>query len=236
MGYLIASATTQPADLTALGPERVRAIRRFNLPVQLALAAAFEVAAALRDPASAALLSLAPCRNGSPELLRWVERVAAGRDLREVRINPVHTLHAVDNLALSALAIELGNHAECAGFGGGAGQAWCALEAALQRVGDGDGEALLLAGEQEGLDVREGALGVAIALSATPPPEGPRLRVVAVERRPGAAAEPAPSAAAGLSALLRAIHRVEAGTTRWEVPPEHGDGLDAIAVVLERTG
>ncbi len=238
MSWLVGSAALDAPTLAARCREDAalaRWLRRFDLPTRLALAAAREASGALEAPREAALVALAPCRGGSPELLRWVERVAAGGSLAGVRINPVHTLHAVDNLALSALAIELGNHAWGLGLGGAAGQAWAGLEIALERLAEGpEREALLLAGEQDDPHAASAGAGVALALSATPPAAGPRVRLCGLEREPGAAcASPVPDAAAGLRALLAALTAHTAGPLRFEVPPEHGDGLDRIEALLE---
>src|SRR5215217_6002562 len=121
MTYLIASA--QRNDLQSVresSPEIWRQVRRYNQPVQLALAAADEVMQFSEDPSTAALISLAPCQPGSADLYRWGHMVTAGMaagTLGNLRMNPTQTLHAVDNLALSALAISHGNHSYCLGLG-----------------------------------------------------------------------------------------------------------------------
>src|SRR2546423_11297748 len=148
MTYLIASAERR--DLGAIqksSPETWRRVRRYNLPIQLALAAAEEVIAVARDPSNAAVISLAPCQPGSADLYRWGNVVTAGMasgTLGNLRMNPTQTLHAVDNLALSAFAIAHRNNSYCLGLGGAAGQAWCGLEAIYERLSAGEEREALL--------------------------------------------------------------------------------------------
>jgi len=131
MVYLVASA--QRNDLLSIresSPELWRQVRRYNQPVQLALAAAEDVIRFSKDPSQTAVISLAPCQPGSADLYRWGNVVTAGMatgTLGNLRMNPTQTLHAVDNLAMSAFAISHGNRAYCLGLGGAAGQAWCGL-------------------------------------------------------------------------------------------------------------
>jgi hypothetical protein len=247
--YLIQSARCDdPAELKGR-PELWRRVRRFNLPVQLAVAAGEEAAAAAEDPARAALISLAPHHSGSPELfdiIRSLDITAGGGDgarLRTPHFNPVVTLHAVDNLALSALAITLGNQAYGLGLGGGAGQGWVALEVAWERLAAGrETEALVVAGDQDaGVDA---GLAVALLFARRPapyPPLGRAVRLVAVNREPAMTIERGepeaePHAAAGLAALLTALGKVST-TGQWiyRVPAEHGDGLDCPELVWEVT-
>jgi hypothetical protein len=223
MTYLVASA--QQRDVAAV---TARELRRLNAPVQLAVAAAQDVARQARDATTAALISLAPCRQGSPELDRWIELFATGVSLK---VNPTHTLHAVDNLALSVLAIALANHAWALSLGGAAGMMWSALELVGERD---EHEVLVVAGDQEGSAAPASAFGVALLFDREPR-EGERpMQLVAVERR--AAARPAvavPHAAAGACALLAALRDAPAGRFVYDVPAAHGDGLDDIAVVWE---
>src|SRR5678816_2060999 len=148
MIYLIAAA--QQGDLAKVreeNPELWRQVRRYNKPVQLALAAADEVMRFSVDPSTAAVISLAPCQPGSADLYRWGHVVTAGMasgTLGNLRMNPTQTLHAVDNLALSAFAIAHGNRSYCLGLGGAAGQAWCGLEAVSERLRHGQEEEALL--------------------------------------------------------------------------------------------
>jgi hypothetical protein len=139
--YLIdAAVVTSGVDISREAPELWRQVRRFNLPVQLALLAGHRVAASASDPSSAALVSIAPCRGGSPELDRWLESAlpGSGREFGAVpRMNPVLTLHVVDNLLLSGFAIYFGNRAYCLGLGGASGQAWSALEVVMELLKDG---------------------------------------------------------------------------------------------------
>ena len=228
-----------PAAAEATHPELWRQARRFNLPVKLALTAAHDVAAQARDAAKARLVSLAPCHAGSPELWRathaFETNLAHTGKAARVRVNPTYTLHAIDNLALSALAIDLHNHAPCLGLGGAAGQAWCALEWILEHAADG--ETLLFAGDQS--PTGTSALGVA-ALFRMSPDDGTAVRLVAVERAPlgrdGAATPPLPDGAAGLRRWLDALWSFAArarGPFAYTVPPADSDGRDRITVVAE---
>jgi hypothetical protein len=238
--YLIRSARRDdPAELRR-EPELWRRVRRLNLPVQLAVAAGEEVAAAAEDPARAALLSLAPCNSGSPELFDAIRSLGAGEagsPLRTPRVNPVVTFHAVDNLALSVLSITLGNQAYGLGLGGGAGQGWVALEVARERLAEGrETEALVVAGDQ---DVAGGDTGMAVALlfARRPepyPPLGRPVRLAAVNRSPAAEPEAEPNAAAGLAALLAALAGISgSGPWIYRVPAGHGDGRDDLELVWE---
>ena len=127
MTYLIAAA--QENDLAKVReekPELWRHVRRYNKPVQLALAAADEVMRFSEDPSTAAVISLAPCQPGSADLYSWGHVVTSGMasgTLGNLRMNPTQTLHAVDNLAMSAFAIAHRNRAYCLGLGGAAGPA-----------------------------------------------------------------------------------------------------------------
>jgi hypothetical protein len=241
--YLVASAERRDlASVQKSMPELWRMVRRYNLPVQLALGAAAEVVTAADDAATAALVSLAPCHPGSPDLYRWGPVAAAGiakGSLADVRLNPTLTLHAVDNLAMSAFAIAHQNHAYCLGLGGAAGQAWCAFEAVQERLAAGrEAEALLMAGDQESVVEAPGAgVGVALLFSTLPkpyPPIGRPLRLVAVERRRIHHADSVvPHAAEGISAFLSAIIEHKSGRLAYAVPPRHGDAVDDVTVVVE---
>src|SRR5215211_6522330 len=153
MVYLIASAQHNDlARMRAEKPELWRHVRRYNQPVQLALAAADEVMRFSQDPSTAAVISLAPCQPGSADLYRWGQVVTSGMasgTLGDLRMNPTQTLHAVDNLAMSAFAIAHRNHAYCLGLGGAAGQAWDGLQAVYERLNAGlENEALLRSEER----------------------------------------------------------------------------------------
>jgi hypothetical protein len=170
MIYLIASS--QQDDLAKVReekPELWRHVRRYNKPVQLALAAADEVMRSSVDPSTVAVISLAPCQPGSADLYRWGNVVTSGMangTLGNLRMNPTQTLHAVDNLAMSAFAIAHRNHAYCLGLGGAAGQAWCGLEAVHERLNAGfEEEALLMAGDQDAAEDTSPGLGVALLFS-----------------------------------------------------------------------
>jgi len=241
VSFIAATAiAADPAAAEATHPELWRQARRFNLPVKLALTAAHDAAVQAHAPAEARLVSLAPCHAGSPEL--WSATHAFETNLAEtgkaarVRVNPTYTLHAIDNLALSALAIDLQNHAPCLGLGGAAGQAWTALEWILEQTGDG--ETLLFAGDQSATGTS--ALGVAALFRAAGPGDGKAIRLVAIERarlgRFTLAAPPRPDAAAGLGRWLDALSSFAArarGPFAYAVPPADGDGRDRIVVVAE---
>jgi hypothetical protein len=240
--YLVAAVVKN--DLAAIrqaAPEVWRGVRRYNLPVQLALAAAEEAIQSATDAARVAVVSLAPCCPGSADLYRWGHVVTSGMshgNLGDTRMNPTQTLHAVDNLAMSAFAIRHANHAYCLGLGGAAGQAWAALEAVQERLAAGqEAEALLMAGDQERAEEGAQGLGLALLFSSSPGPDGfdgRRVRLVGVERerRPHSGAA-RPHAAEGLCGLLSALAAHDQGRLVYQVPPEHSDGVDAVRVTLE---
>jgi hypothetical protein len=244
--YLVASAIKD--DLAAIrqsAPQLWRQVRRFNLPVQLALAAAADVIGSAFDASRAAIISLAPCQPGSADLYRWGKVVTAGMaegNLGDTRMNPTQTLHAVDNLAMSAFAIMHGNHAYCLGLGGAAGQAWAALEAVHERLGEGhETEALLMAGDQTQAEDCATGIGVALlfnASSRTFGMGGQVIRLVSIERRRKPySGYVVPHAADGLCGLLSAIAGHAGGPPfSYVVPPEHSDGVDEVTVRLEVTG
>lgn len=241
MMYLVAAAERRSAAKLPDEPARLRRdFRRFNLPVQLALAAATDVVPAAEDPASMAVVSLAPCQNGSPELYRWAETaMAAGSAGRfgAARMNPIHTLHVIDNLALSAFAIAYGSDGYCLGVGGAPGQAWCGLEAMRERLaGDREREGLLMAGDQDCAADATGGRGVALLFSARRrryAPLGRLVELVSIERKPWLAPLPvSPHAAAGLCDLLGALAQHGAGRLAYEVPADQTDGIDQVTVIL----
>jgi hypothetical protein len=229
-------------------PELWREVRRFNLPVKLALAAAHRVVDSLARPRHARLIGLAPCRPGSPELRAISRELDAGfarGSCSGLRVNPIYTLHAIDNLALSALAIRLENREACVCLGGGAGQAFAALEHAIEELGAAD-ELMIFGGDQGDASWRGGpgdvdALGVAIVVTTKPG----RVRLVAVDRRPlgppGGSAHgprtdgdaPVAHAAAGLARWLDALAAAPTGLHRYAVPARDGDGIDHIEIVAE---
>ncbi len=241
MAYLVAAAEHRDLDLIRTAtPEIWRRIRRYNLPVQLALAAAEEVMPYSRDPTSAAIISLAPCQPGSAELYRWGDVVTAGMaqgTLGDMRMNPTQTLHAVDNLAKSALAITYANRAECLGLGGAAGQAWCGLESVLEQIDRGVEEVLLMAGDQDNASEQARGLGVALLFARRARPFmklNRHVRFVRIERSVlGRSSRVEPHAANGLVALLFAIARQKDGLLVYEVPFEHTDGQSAVKSIFE---
>jgi hypothetical protein len=240
MVYLLAAA--QENDLARVRgekPELWRQVRRYNQPVQLALAAADEVMKFSADPSTAAVISLAPCQPGSADLYSWGNVVTsgmAGGTLGNLRMNPTQTLHAVDNLAMSAFAIAHRNHAYCLGLGGAAGQAWCGLEAVHERLDDGlEAEALLMAGDQDAAENGAAGLGVALLFSTRAKPFQPLARIVrliSVSRTP-ARVDVVPHAANGLAALLSSIAEHRNGVMSYVVPPAQTDGFSTVTVTLE---
>ncbi|HET6977713.1 MAG TPA: hypothetical protein VFI24_15390 [Pyrinomonadaceae bacterium] len=240
MIYLVAA--TQADDLARVReekPELWRQVRRYNQPVQLALAAADEVMKFAQDASTAAVISLAPCQPGSADLYRWGNVVTAGMasgTLGNMRMNPTQTLHAVDNLAMSAFAIAHRNHAYCLGLGGAAGQAWCGLEAVVERLAAGfEAEALLMAGDQDAAEDGAAGLGVAMLFSvAANPYRDRRVRLVSVERK-REISDVIPHAANGLRALLSMIAKCGAGPLSYVVPAGHTDGFSSVTVNLEVT-
>lgn len=240
MTYLIAAA--QESDLAKVReqqPELWRQVRRYNKPVQLALAAADEVMRSSQDPSTAAVISLAPCQPGSADLYRWGHVVTSGMasgTLGNLRMNPTQTLHAVDNLAMSAFAIAHRNHAYCLGLGGAAGQAWCGLEAVHERLVAGcEDEALLMAGDQDAAEDTSAGLGVALLFSIRAgfcSPSDRIVRLVSISRS-RAIFDVVPHAANGLAALLSSIAQHRGGLLSYEVPPEHTDGFSSVTITLE---
>src|SRR5829696_7268559 len=230
MTYLIAAS--QHDDLAKVrehNPELWRHVRRYNKPVQLALAAADEVMRFSQDPSTAAVVSLAPCQPGSADLYRWGHVVTSGMasgTLGDLRMNPTQTLHAVDNLALSAFAIAHGNRSYCLGLGGAAGQAWCGLEAVQERLDAGtEHEALLMAGDQDAAEDGAPGLGVALLFSVRAKayqPLGRIVRLLSISRKRAGTSDVVPHAANGLASFLSAV---EQGRMSYAVPPEHTDGL-----------
>jgi len=242
--YLVATAVVRGTPAARSGtPPLPRDFRRFNLPVQLALAAAADVASDVEEPADLAVVSLAPCHNGSPELSRWIEAAitaGTGAAFGASRMNPTHTLHVVDNLALSAFAIAYQSDGYSLGLGGAPGQAWSAVEAIGDRLAEGrEREGLIMAGDQARAIDGSGASGVALLFSVLPKPYGRLGRPVellGVERRPWPApVETSSHAAEGLCGFIAALgrHDLPAGRFTYVAPPEHTDGADRVTVVLE---
>lgn len=240
MVYLAAAA--QHDDLSrvrAEKPELWRQVRRYNKPAQLALAAADEVMRFANDPSTAAVISLAPCQPGSADLYRWGHVVTSGMasgTLGNLRMNPTQTLHAVDNLAMSAFAIAHRNHAYCLGLGGAAVQAWCGIEAAHERLNAGpEEEALLMSGDQDSAEDDAPGLGVALLFSTRVQPLRPSGRIVclvSISRSP-TIVDAVPHAANGLAALLSSIAQHRNGLMSYVVPPAHTDGFSTVIVSLE---
>lgn len=235
MVYLVAAA--QESDLARVREEKAelwRLVRRYNKPVQLALAAADEVIKFSQDSSTAAVISLAPCQPGSADLYRWGDVVTSGMasgTLGNMRMNPTQTLHAVDNLAMSAFAIAHRNHAYCLGLGGAAGQAWCGLEAVVERLSAGnEEEALLMAGDQDAAEDRSAGLGVALLFSVHARSSAVRLISIVRSRQ---ISDVKPHAAKGLAEMLSAIAQCGRGALRYVVPAEHTDGMSGVTVNWE---
>jgi len=241
MAYLVAFA--QQDDLESVqknSPETWRRVRRYNLPVQLALAAAEKVMHSSEDPAATSVISLAPCQPGSAELYRWGDIVAAGMadgSLGDMRMNPTQTLHAVDNLAMSAFAITYGNRADCLGLGGAAGQAWCALEAVLERIKRGAEEVILMAGDQDSTDESATGHGLALLFARHSRPYGNRgriIRLIGIERELLDRDIPVvPHSARGLSDLFSTALKQPPGWLCYQAPAAQTDGLSSVTVTME---
>ena len=242
MMYLVAAAERRSAHQLPSEPARLRRdFRRFNVPVQLALAAATDVVPAADDSANMAVVSLSPCQNGSPELYRWAEAAIAagsgGRQVGAARMNPTHTLHVIDNLALSAFAIAYRSDGYCVGVGGAPGQAWCGMEILRERLASGrEREGLLMAGDQARIADGAGSRGVALLFSVRRRPYaalGCPVALIAIEHKRRPAPLPvAAHAAAGLCDLIGALARHGAGDFAYEVPAEQTDGIDDVTVIL----
>lgn len=226
--YLEATAIARDIELIkAEAPELWRSVRRFNRPVQLAVAAAVSLCPDREVAADLVLISLAPCCAGSPEIFDWARKINARHErTTPIRANPTHTLHAVDNLALSAVAMLLKSRGRGIGLGGSAGQAWEAIDIVLELGAD----ALVFAGDQSSSERGGDEIGVALRLSAT----GGRARIERLGRETTASqVSVVPHAAAGLSSLLAAIDGAEPGPLTYRVPASHTDGLDVVTVELE---
>lgn len=244
MTYLVASAERRDlGEIQRSSPATWRRVRRYNLPVQLALAAAEDVMTLAHDSSCAVVISLAPCQPGSADLYRWGDVVIAGMasgTLGDLRMNPTQTLHAVDNLAMSAFAIAYGNQAECLGLGGAAGQAWCALEAVMEKLDASEianAEALLMAGDQDTTDESATGIGAGVLFSKEARPYAPlgrNVRLVRIERRPQRyAGNIQPHAALGLCEFIEAIKRQQHGLLAYDVPVEQTDGASSVNIVVE---
>jgi len=237
--WLVANAVMRDlSTITTTLPGVWREIRRFNLPVKLAVAAAHHVAPRLTTPGQALLIGLAPCRPGSPELNKITRDLDVGFDdpvkAGTLRVNPIYTMHAIDNLGISALSLALANDARAVNFGGAAGQAWVALEHLLEQD---VAEAIVFGGDQTDASWRgepdpANELGVALAFSRDRGEA--RIRLVAIERADASEATDAvPHAAHGLASWLAALEAAPPGTHRYAVPARDGDAIDHITVVAE---
>jgi len=230
-------------------PALWREIRRFNLPVKLALAAAQRVLPALESPKTARLVGLAPCRPGSPELRNISRDLDAGfarGSTKDLRVNPIYTLHAIDNLGLSALSIRIENREPVSCLGGAAGQAWEALDEAMLLLSSGAAqEVLVFGGDQsdaswKGEPADAEACGVAVVLTAKPQ----RMKLVGIERTAMSssldAQQAALDASRGVPAVAVRPHAARglagwlgASQGRYVVPDDDGDGVDRITLITE---
>jgi hypothetical protein len=236
--WLVASAVMRDlSTITTTLPGVWREIRRFNLPVKLAVAAAHHVAPRLTAPGQALLVGLAPCRPGSPELNKITRDLDVGFDdpvkAGTLRVNPIYTMHAIDNLGISALSLALANDARAVNFGGAAGQAWVALEHLLEQD---VAEAIVFGGDQTDASWRgepdpANELGVALAFARAR--GDARVRLVAIERGDATDHAAVPHAAHGLINWLAALESAPPGTHRYVVPAHDGDAIDQITVVAE---
>jgi hypothetical protein len=240
MPYLIAAAAVpSPVSPEQFAPAIWRQVRQFNLPVQLALAAAEEVIVHAARPEEIGVISVAPNEPGSYELNAWIKQVHARRPEAGalLRMKPTHTLHMVDNLALSSFAISHGNHAECLGLGGAPGQVWVALEVLLEWfAADRVTEALLITGDQTDAKQRDIAgLGVAWLFAREPRPDQRSQRLAGVDRAsaPDRRASVCAEAARGLMQLANALSVAPAGDFRYAVPDDRTDGMDRIGLRWE---
>jgi hypothetical protein len=248
MAYLVAAAERRDlAVIKTCSAETWRRVRRYNLPIQLALAAAEEVMTYSCDAETAAVISLAPCQPGSADLYRWGDVVTSGMasgTLGDLRMNPTQTLHAVDNLAMSAFAITYRNQADCLGLGGAAGQAWSALEAVLEKLDAAETgeierpeEVVVMAGDQDKTDESATGIGVALLFSRHAQPFAPLdrvVRLISIERQvQPQSSMVCPHAALGLCDLTIAIMEQKQGLLSYEVPPEQTDGICSVRLVVE---
>lgn len=243
-------------------PALWREIRRFNVPVKLALAAAQRVLPLLESARTARLIGLAPCRPGSPELRKITRELDEGfarGSTKDLRVNPIYTLHAIDNLALSALSIRLENREPVSCLGGAAGQAWEALDEARELIESGAATEVLIVGgdqgnrswigpikpehetraEREARQARgiedDEACGVALVLTAKPQ----RRKLVAIERV--ALPEPIVYRTPGIAedwaiaphATVGLAGWLASSQSRYEVPHADSDGVDQITLVTE---
>ncbi len=246
MTFLVTSAIEHNlSTVKGNSPQVWRQIRRFNLPVQLALIAAHRVMAYAADPGKAALISIAPCQNGSPAIFRWgyaiIDRIENQKN-DEVRMNPTHTSHVVDNLALSSLSIALKNHAYCLGLGGAPGQAWAGLEAVQEVLaGDEATEVLLMAGDQENPEnLTEKGTGVAALFTKQKMPNqhnGSYIRIKNIDRTETKEAfSIKPHSANGLAAFFdKTVNITQTGNFLYTVLPDETDGHETISIEMEVT-
>jgi len=241
--YIVASSVQDDLDkVRRTFPDIWRQIRRFNRPVQLAIAAGIEVALYADAPETATLISVAPSHPGSPEIFSWAHHLMETRkdgDFSGAKMNPTHTLHAVDNLALSSLAIALRNHSYCIGLGGSPGQSWEALQMALEKNTDADSEVILVAGDQENALSISLSAGVAFLLSSKQNKHVSLMKSILIKgilhSSLSAPVEPDLHSAKGFVNLAAFISRTDgfAGTLTYDVPPEQGNGAEQFTIVME---
>lgn len=226
-------------------PKVWRQVRRFNLPVQLALAAAHRVMAYATDPSQVALISIAPCQNGSPAIFRlghaFIDRLENNIN-DEFRINPTYSLHVIDNLALSSLSIAFKNHAYCLGLGGAPGQVWAGLEVVQDVLASGRAtEALLMAGDQESSEnLTESGTGVAALFTKHKTPYEHNGKYIQIKNLDSSETDECfsvkPHSADGLAAFIEEIvNRTQNGRFLYSVPHQETDGHNNISIEMEIT-
>jgi len=226
-------------------PKVWRQIRRFNLPVQLALAAAHRVMAYATDPSQVALISIAPCQNGSPAIFRlahaFIDRLENNRN-DEFRINPTYSLHVIDNLALSSLSIAFKNHAYCLGLGGAQGQAWAGLEVVQDVLASGRAtEALLMAGDQESSEnLTERGTGVAALFTKHKTRYENSDKSIQIKNIDSSETDECfsvkPHSADGLAAFIdRIVNRTQKGCFLYNVPHQDTEGYEKRSIEMEIT-
>jgi len=218
-------------DVRETQPKLWRRVRRFNRPVQLAVAAAERALRDAADPSSVNLYSIAPCQTGSPEVYAWAQKVGARTpNTRPIRANPTHSLHAVDNLALSAVAILVGSKARGVDIGGPPIKKKKKKEVAIE----GGDDALVFAGDQASSSAGGAELGVALLLSNTAKPNA--VRLTSIERVDAATpVSPTAHSALGLRGLIESLREATSSgrAIRYAVPAVDSDGLDEITIVGE---
>jgi hypothetical protein len=233
--FVLKAVMAKDLSLLEGNPSLWRKVRRFNGPGQATVAVAVEAARAAADPSRVGLIGLAACQSGSSEMFATIGTLLdrPPSDPMAFKFNPTYTLHALDNLALSVVSIELKNRGYAIGLGGTAGQCWDALDIARARLAMGDErEFLIFGGDQTGRG--EGSVVAAALLLSCEPPVATtaRVRIDTLEwtRADESDRPPTLHAAAGLAEFLGVLERRPPGPFEYRVPPDHGNGLDSICI------